>query len=46
MYERDNLNTTMVVVLQGFHNYGFLKQVYVTNEYMLEMVSNNAKKSG
>ena len=35
----------MVIVLQGFHNSSFLKQVYVNYESMLEMVSNNSEKS-
>ena len=32
-------------MVKNFHNSGFLKQVYVTYESMLEMVPNNARKS-
>ena len=32
-------------VVKNFHNSVFLKQVYVTYEYMLEMVPNNGRKS-
>ena len=53
IYIQGILNTTTVVVLRGynmksriFHNYGFLKQVYITYESMLDIVSNNAIKSG
>ena len=35
-----------MIVVKNFQNSGFLKQVYVIYESMLERVSNNAKKSG
>ena len=33
-------------MVKNFHDYGFLKQVYVTYDFMLEMVPNNARKLG
>ena len=38
--------TRLRFVGKNFHNSGFLKQVYVTYESMLEMVPNNVRKSG